>query len=466
VPARRELTGPGKSDNIVFKKTRRDINMWWRGSMSGLSLKRRIWIAIALVSLIPFITFLYFSFGYHISFWATIVLIVINVLGWWVVFEVFSSIIRIDSHSKSALRNIGERLPSLPDEVQDLEAIISLLSDKVKRGFDQLSDFAQKTQELNKETTRKVLLLSAILQANDLFSKNTPAEEVIKFLTNQLKQLLEAEVSFCILRKRDSGKLNAIASLGLEASKAESFIGLIEKGLPALVRTILIDKKSRDSHYLAWAQHLGINNVMFVPVISKKQTVGIVGVGTNREVFSFAAEDIEVVHLFSQNVTLIWEHERLTSKVEELEIFDNLTDLYNRRTLIQRLDEEIQRTSVYQRPCGFITVEMANYDDYQKELGVIEAERMLKKIAKIFKYTLKNIDIAGRIDSATLGAILIESNKRQSQEVIENLQTALSEGCGPRAQLTYSAASTPIDGVTAQELIVSAKDQRNKAKQG
>ena len=136
-----------------------------------------------------------------------------------------------------------------------------------------------------------------------------------------------------------------------------------------------------------------------------------------------------------------------------------LTGLYNERLVVKRLDEEIKRSTVYQRPCGFITVEIENYDKYLKESGLIEAEKILKKIAKVFKSSLRHIDIAGRIGTNKLGAILIESNRRQSQEVVEQLKKNLSELCGDKIKLIFAVAESPMHGVTSKDLIAYAQAQ-------
>ena len=65
-------------------------------SMADLSLKRRVCVAVALVSVIPLILIFYYFSGYdEITLTATIMASLIVVLGWWVIFEVFASIINV-----------------------------------------------------------------------------------------------------------------------------------------------------------------------------------------------------------------------------------------------------------------------------------------------------------------------------------------------------------------------------------
>ncbi|MCF7908120.1 MAG: diguanylate cyclase [Candidatus Omnitrophica bacterium] len=433
-----------------------------KNRITNLSLARRIWISIALVSLIPLIVLLYYLFGYQISFFAATTLLLVVILGWRVVFEVFSSIIRLYTQSKTALEDIGEQAPEISDEVQSLETVINVLSDKVKSGFEELKDFTQKTEELNREVTKKVLVLSAILQANDLFSKDAPAEEIIKFLSEHLKKILETNVCFCSLKDDAQSKLKPISFLGVEIPIIDSFIENRNSDLPQRMKLSVVDSSNKPKPYLGWAKELGLVNMALVPVVAKGIVVGIVGVGNNQDEYNFSKDEIDVLNLFSQNVTLIWEHRRLSSKIEDLEVLDDLTDLYNEKVIIRRLDEEIRRSSIYQRPCGFISVSLLDPDKYQKEFGLIESEKILKKIAHGFKRSLRPIDIAGRIGPQTLGAIIIESNKRHSQEAAKKAEAALKVITQGKVKLSFSVAASPLDGTTAKELIKFTKLKKNK----
>jgi len=433
-----------------------------RFSLSNLSLKRRVCIAIALVSLLPVIVLFYHFSGYYVSFWTTAILILIVSLGWWVVFEVFSSIVKIYARSRNTLEDIGEKTPTIPDEVQSLEKMIGVLSDKVKSGFEQLRDFTRMTEDLNKEVSRTVLILSTILQANDLFSKEAPAESVIKLIINHLKHLIRAEACFCGLEDRAKGKFDTVARVGIDSLRIDSFFKKRGKEFFHLKDIIVVDRRNKPKGSSPWAQELDLKNIALAAVSSKGRIIGLIGVGNNEDEFVFSKDDLEILGLFAQNITLIWQHERLSEKIEELEIVDYLTGLFNEKLIKTRLNEEIKRSATYQRPCGFIEVEIVNYDDFREKRGMIEAEKILKKMAKVFKGTLRPIDIAGRTGPSKLGAILIESNKRRSRKIAENLKENLTEICGSEIKLKFSVAASPIQGVTAQELMSFARSNNNR----
>jgi len=295
-----------------------------------------------------------------------------------------------------------------------------------------------------------------------LFSKEAPAESVVKLIINHLKHLIRAEACFCGLEDRAKGQFETVARVGIDSLRMDSFFKKKGRGLLHIKDIVVVDRRNKPKGSSSWAQELGVKNIAITPINSKGRIIGLIGVGNNEDDFSFSKDDLEILGLFAQNVTLIWQHERLSEKIEELEIIDYLTGLYNEKLIRTRLDEEIKRSTTYQRPCGFIEVEIANYDDFREKCGMIEAEKALKKMAKAFKGTIRPIDIAGRTGPNKLGAILIESNQRQSQEIAENLKESLAEICGSEIKLKFSVAASPIHGVTAGELMSFTQKSNNK----
>jgi len=422
-------------------------------SFSGASLNRKVWVAVSLVSLIPILVFLCQYYGDYITFWTIFTIPFVVFLGWAVVFKIVSAIKRLSRRSKKVLESIGERLPSSTDEVQGLERSMALLADKVKAGFEQLQQFTQKIEDLNQKVSRKVLILSTMLQANDLFSKDTSAEEVVTFLNYHLQQFLESDMCFCALRREGEAGLSLIAASGIGRAKVLSFIDHRAEELLLMQESLVFDKGHQQAQAVKAAAELQVKNIILLPVVTRRAAVGVLAAGNNKDDFSFSKDDYDVLKVFAQNVSLLWNHQELSSRVATLEMIDRLTGLYNERMLLARLDEEIKRASLYQRPCGFITLELVGYDEYQRQYGLLQAEQLLKETAAIFKAALNVVDIAGRIGSSTLAAIIIERNKRQSKKVADEINRQLIKLCAGKVQPLFSVAESPLDGLSAQELL-------------
>lgn len=178
----------------------------------------------------------------------------------------------------------------------------------------------------------------------------------------------------------------------------------------------------------------------------------------------------------------------LTKKVGDLEIIDPLTGLYNEKVFLAKLEEEIKRATVYQRPCGLLAAEINNYKAYEEgteaqnskgtkvkrkieyvheeDKAVAQGEKFLKKTIEVLKDNVRDIDILGRIQDNKIGIILIERNKRQCLETVRKLKEALSIGFKDSGQLTlqisFAVAENPLDGKNAAQLLEAIYTKLNQ----
>ncbi|MBU1122165.1 MAG: diguanylate cyclase [Candidatus Omnitrophica bacterium] len=425
-------------------------------------LRRKIWISVSLVTVIPIIILFYHFSGYYISFFSTAILGLLIALGWWIVFEVFWSIIKVTNYTRKTFERLGGEFSPLENEAKTLESIMERLSVKVKNNLEQLKMFSAKTDELNKEVSKKVFILSTISQANELVSKETANEKIVSFLVQNLKEILNLDICFCSLKENNLEEFKTISCLGVDINEVQRVIVQDLSHLSKLKKTVRIDKQNRSLMFQSLVELTGVKTLIVMPIIPRDRLEGVLGIGSNNEDFRADKECMDVLNLFTKNIALIWEHKKLSVKVKELEIFDSLTGLYNNKFIMRRLDEEIERSAVYQRPCGFMLMEISNYSQYQREFGVIEAEKLIREVANIFKSTLRPIDFIGRIDSDKIAVILIERNKRQSQQVVKDIKHKLVDKLGEKVQLSFSISETPMHGMTARELVSFAQSQIDK----
>jgi diguanylate cyclase (GGDEF)-like protein len=194
------------------------------------------------------------------------------------------------------------------------------------------------------------------------------------------------------------------------------------------------------------------------------------GIANTRDNFSYNKSDIELLDIFSKQIAVAIENDILAHRIEKLEIKDALTGLYNRFFIESRLQEEIRRAIVYQRPCAFIILDIDNFKNYREKFGLIHAEAALKKIAVLMCGCITDVDRVGRTDDDEFSLILPEKNKRQAQEVAEEIcKTIQASFCADQDNskcLTLSAgvSENPLDGVQVEQLISKAKELLEKAK--
>lgn len=439
-------------------------------SLSNLSLTRRLWVAIALTTLLPTITAIYYFSHLYITSIAIVILAFVVILGWFLVFQIVSSIIKICAKSQAAMEQMKDKNSALKgahNEVESLDIIFNMLSSKVKESVEELQAVSDKTAQLNRAIAQKVNVFSSILQATTLFSRGEKSRNIFQFLAERLRETVKANASIIFLKKIGQDSFDAFFS-GTDETRLRQVQNSKEfNNILQLHEKYIYDAKRNQDKFNFARIPLDFKNMIISPIYLKYQTIGFIVIGNFLDNFVFSSDDSEVIEFFCQNIGIVWEHERLTNAIAGLEKTDPLTATYNAKFFLARFEEEIQRATTYQRPCGLVVMEIINYSEYKDKAGVIALEGLLKRIAEIFKEFVRPIDILGRMREDRIAAILIEKNKRQSLEVIKGLKDAFVaipvESTGIVAKFSFVLAENPIDGATAAQLLESVERQLKAA---
>lgn len=126
--------------------------------------------------------------------------------------------------------------------------------------------------------------------------------------------------------------------------------------------------------------------------------------------------------------TLVRRNLALQRALEEVEVLkrqDTLTGLANRRSLDDRITEEISRWERYRRPLGLILMEMDDFggvnEDYGREVG----DELLHHVATVVTYSVRTSDLAARYGGLEFAMLLPETNEMGALIVAERLRMDL-----------------------------------------
>jgi diguanylate cyclase (GGDEF)-like protein len=314
---------------------------------------------------------------------------------------------------------------------------------------------SSKIDSLNQELAKKVGILFSVMQIHEIFSRGIQEEAVFQVILNKLKEVLDLSKAILILEKTVD-KEDFIIFPGNESLEMKK---LLDKEyfsrLAQLKKLLVLHDISNTDEFSFLKDILNIKNIFVKPLYSHNELKGFLIGGNELDDFVFSKEDQDSIEILSKNIILIWEHKRLSKTVEDLEIYDPLTGLYNKKHIETRLEEEVKRAVMYQRPCGLLLVEFTNLKEFQDKFGAIETEKLLKRIAKKFRDSLRSIDIPGRIEENKMAAILIEKNKRQCLKAAEEIKSAFQTYLKHESfkiNFVFAAAENPVDGKTAKDL--------------
>ncbi len=455
-------------------------------SLSSQGLKYKLKISFYLMSILPLLVCLYLvsnyilpKFGLKLDIAITIIIsIFVACIGFFVIKEIIDRILAVSSDAKliaagDIMRTVES---SREDEVGDLGNALNLLTDRIRSNMDELKNYGEKTTEINIEIQKRVLVLSSLLQVSSLISQGAKLDDIFKLTAEKARLLANSELSYLLFRNDNQETFYMKAVDGMNVGHLlkitvdpdeKIFARLVDSNRPAI-----LDKENvfPEKYVAEFYDKFKIKNNLALPVYLKGRVIAILGIGNSRQQFLYGKDDVELLDIFAKQISIAVENDLLLHKVEKLEIKDTLTGLYNDGFIRTRLQEEIKRAVVYQRPCAFILFDIDNFEKFHQNCGSLVAESSLKKIAVLIKDSVSEIDKVGRVGDDEFAIILPEKNKRQAQEIADDIRKkvefAFSEDPDSKKHLTVSAgvSENPLDGIDSQELLSKAQGYVKLAK--
>ena len=457
-------------------------------SLNSRTVKQKLMISFQLMSILPFLVCVYLvsnyilpKFGPKVDIIATLVVsIFVAVIGLLVIKEVFDRLTSVATEGKIiAQGDLGHKLEvENNDEVGELGNVLNQLTDRIRSNMDELKQYSEKTTEINLEIQKKIIILSNLMQVSSLISQGIKLEDVLKIAVEKSRLLANSETAFILFRDGDKESFSIKVADGAKANYLMSVSVGSDEDIYAkafnLNKLLILDKRNllNDNLTVDFFTKFQVKNCLSMPIFLRGKVKAILGIANTRENFSYSNDDIELLGIFSKQIAIAIENDILAHCIEKLETKDILTGLYNQGFIVSRLQEEIKRAILYQRPCTFIIFDIDNFKNYREKFGLINAEAALKNIAVLLRSCITEVDRVGRTDDDEFSLILPEKNKRQGQEVAENIRKKIQMAfCADTDKesnkcLTFSAgvSENPLDGVEAEQLISKAKELLKKAK--
>ncbi|MDD5730247.1 MAG: diguanylate cyclase [Candidatus Omnitrophica bacterium] len=132
-------------------------------------------------------------------------------------------------------------------------------------------------------------------------------------------------------------------------------------------------------------------------------------------------------NVFLQRQALEEELEIKNEMLSKLSIVDDLTKLYNRRYLTQRLEEELKRIKRYDYPLSCLMLDIDHFKNINDSFGHSSGDMALEKFSDLIKKTLRTIDICCRYGGEEIVVILPFTNFEGAFHAGERLRKKIEE---------------------------------------
>jgi diguanylate cyclase (GGDEF)-like protein len=153
-------------------------------------------------------------------------------------------------------------------------------------------------------------------------------------------------------------------------------------------------------------------------------------------------------------------------ELERLSVTDQLTGLYNRRRMLEVLENEVHRSKRLEHKFSVLMMDVDHFKKYNDSFGHQAGDRVLAGVADVLRETTREIDTPARYGGEEFFAVLPEAGLDAAVEVAERIRATLASRIfeGRRVTLSVGVAEYPTHGADGDRLIAAADDALYRAK--
>lgn len=343
---------------------------------------------------------------------------------------------------------------------------------------------------------RGALRLAVLEKESELVEKNLRSQQMLELFTRLAaiddlpklaSELLEgvarlssAESGSLMLRDSQSEVMTIAAARGMNPALARSLKVRVGQGISGHVAlhgtALIIDDIDNDSRFTPGRRpRFKTGSCICMPLIWKSETLGVLNLSDKSDGRVFDLFDLEsIAPVVDHAASLIF---RIRAgegarDLERLSITDPLTELYNRRFLERRMEEELARCNRHGLALSVMMLDLDRFKLYNDLYGHQAGDDALRKVSEILRSTVREIDVVTRYGGEEFCILLPDTPKVDALYVAERIRYGIENGIFPGEDalpsggvtVSIGLASYPDNGTSATELLSSADSALYQAK--
>ena len=158
-------------------------------------------------------------------------------------------------------------------------------------------------------------------------------------------------------------------------------------------------------------------------------------------------------------------------EIYRLTIIDALTDIHNKRYLLEFLDRELSRSARYKRPLALILFDLDRFKAINDDLGHLGGDFTLREMAACVKSSIRKEELFARYGGEEFAVVLPETSFDGGIHVAERIRSQVEKHLFQYEGKTYAvtvsiglATTTGGEPLTPNELIRQADEKLFQAK--
>ncbi|MEA3297836.1 MAG: sensor domain-containing diguanylate cyclase [candidate division Zixibacteria bacterium] len=208
----------------------------------------------------------------------------------------------------------------------------------------------------------------------------------------------------------------------------------------------------------------GSRSVILLPMVSHGKNNGVLIVEAETPE-RFRERDVQMLSVVARSAALALENAELHKRTEELTVIDELTETYNYRYFVKKLEEEKRRAIRYNLPLSLVMVDIDWFKQFNDTYGHETGNVVLRSLSATIKQCIRDVDIFTRYGGEEFAVILPQTPLVEASSIGERIRAQveiMEVNAGPagklRVTVSVGVSSFPENGKSHEEL-VSVTDQ-------
>jgi len=220
---------------------------------------------------------------------------------------------------------------------------------------------------------------------------------------------------------------------------------------------------------VAVASLMPAGTVLAVPVDAGVERLAVLALGPRLNGQPYGRAEHELVGTLAFASAIALKNAELVERLHSAATTDELTGLYNRRALEERLDAELSRAQRHQLRTSVVLVDLDHFKSVNDTLGHAAGDRFLTIVADILAHERRTLDSVGRIGGDEFLVVLPMTSAEEAMVFVRRVQAkcaAIGEAHPVYAKQTVSlgVAEAPRHATDVPSLMDAADQAMYDAK--
>jgi diguanylate cyclase (GGDEF)-like protein len=153
-------------------------------------------------------------------------------------------------------------------------------------------------------------------------------------------------------------------------------------------------------------------------------------------------------------------------EIHRLAIFDALTEIPNKRYLLEYLDRELTRTFRHRRPLALVLFDIDHFKRVNDERGHLAGDSVLRELASVLRPLVRHEELLARYGGEEFALVLDETSLEQARQTAERFREAIAahpftfDGKTISVTISLGVAATAGEGALSPMELLRLADER------